>query len=311
MFLVMLGCGPPQTLLDSLDPAAQPLLQEAPDSATVLLGLDLIALADTEPGQRWAQKHRADLSTLDGRFQERFGVAPTGLERAALSCDEAGCAWLFEGDMSGLQLPAVGGELAHASVPVQDVRHLPGRDALLFRAADGTPLRLQRLDDRRVALGHGPAVKERGAGVTGLEGAIPDGQAWLALRHPEQLLEQVQSYLAWRGTPEALQSAERVERAWSLRPELLDRVQIVALSVSVDQRLAVRVSCWDVEGADAVFGFVEPLLQAQRVEVSLDPTVRDALGHLELVREGRRIELRTDRGFDALEFLFSLAETLP
>ena len=311
MFLVMLACGSPQTLLDSLDPAAEPLLQHAPEGSTVLLGLDLVALADSAPGRRWMARHEGDLLTLDARFQERFGVAPTDLERAALSCDEVGCSWLFEGDLSGLLLDSVGGQLAHESVPVRDVRLLPGHDALLFRAEDGTPLRLQRLDDRRLAVGHGPAVKQRGSGVSGLEGAIPRGQAWLVLRHPEQLREQVQTYLSWRGTPEALQTAEKVDRAWGLRPELLDRVEVVALSVAADERLAVRVSCWDVQGADEVFGFVEPLLQAQRVEASLDPGLREALGHLELVRQGRRIELRTDQGFGALEFLISLAENLP
>lgn len=312
--VLMLACGSKPALLPSVDPAAHSLLADAPADATLLASLELAETLESPLLQEWRTQHALELERLDTEWQGRFGATLSGTEQAVLGCNEAGCSWQLRGDYRSLDLGAVGAQLARPEAGVNGVRQVNRQDALLFRSQDGTPLRLQRVAADRVLLGHGPAVKAQasattGLGVAGLEGAIPQGDLWVVARDPEQLREQVLGYLAWRDTDEAREGTERVEALWADRPELVDDIELIALSLSLDEpsRLAVRASCWDVEGAERVFGFLEPLLAAQRLESALDPRAKELLGHVELVREGRRVELRTQDRFGILEFLLSVA----
>ncbi len=312
--VLMLACGSTPTLLPSVDPAAHSLLAEAPAEATLLASLELAETLQSPLLEGWRARHALEIERLDTQWQGRFGATLNGTDRALLGCNQSGCSWHLQGDYSALDLGAVGAQLARPEAGVNGVRRVQRQDALLFRSQDGTPLRLQRVAADRLLLGHGPAVKAMasattGLGVTGLEGAIPQGDVWVVARDPEQLREQVLGYLAWRDTDDARDGTARVEALWADRPELVDDIELIALSLSLEEpsRVAVRASCWDVEGAERVFGFLEPLLAAQRLESALDPRARELLGHVELVREGRRVELRTQDRFGILEFLLSVA----
>jgi hypothetical protein len=315
--LMALACGSPSQLLAPVQLRDEALARELPAQATVLGSVHLDRLAESPLVRRWGGDEQAELGRLDAAFRARFGVSPSELDRAALACDQAGCTWLIEGALRDLDLDAVGAELAQADSPVRSVRALPVQEALLFRSTDGTPLRMQRISEDRVALGHGPAVRALPSApsgqLEGLEGAIPEGELWLVLREPSLLVEQVQSYLSWRGTPDARRGSERVDQLWSQRPELVDELELVALSLSVAEpsTLALRARCWDVEGARRVHEALAPLLAAQALESTLDPGGRELLGSLELVVEDRSVELRTRDRFGVLEFLLEQVEAGP
>ena len=264
MVLVMLACAPPE-LAPSLDLRNDPMLKEVPASATVLGGGDLAAL--------WASP-TAELLRAEGilRPDALKGLPRVGASR--LGCGDGGCVIVADGDFSSY-------DMNNVSLVAPDLQVQMSERQLSLRPVRGKAMAVEVIGHR--ARG-GDLEAGSGFDPLSLGDEVPAGDTWLLVREPLRMRDQAAARLRAEETEEGEEAAALLEQvpegtlasvrsaAWSLDSgaevligrlvavdaaaaqgfEALARMQLAALSLAPDPRLAAMARNADVRRVDNV-----------------------------------------------------------
>ncbi len=207
--------------------------------------------------------------------------------RGRVGCGGAGCVVLGEGALdvpadARVRVDAHGARIATLAPARGPLRGFDGRTAV------GEPVAARLLGDGKFVLGDRPAVRatyaaRRGGGFDPalLDGEVPAGVAWVAVRDPARFVDQAAARAERRDGDGAAVESWLADRAAQL-PVELDDIEVIAASVTADGIARLRVRCADADAARV-------LERALAAAAAGTPVER-------VVRSGRRVEAEGELG---------------